>query len=186
MLFRTLDSQNKFRSDNACVAEDYKELDNNQAVAMNYGIIKNMFIARLGNEPEEIVVECDWYEKVGVNPRTKLTQVRRNPGRFPALCLLSTPRPCPCLRPCPLTVTFDLWHCSLAVTPLTLSHTLCVCVIYVFSVSACVCHGLGARWLPPPHTHSLTPLTITIMPLACLPYTPSPPLPTPLHTCLNV
>jgi len=79
VLFRTLDSQNKFRSDNACVAEDYKELDNNQAVAMNYGIIKNMFIARLGNEPEEIVVECDWYEKVGVNPRTKLTQVRRNP-----------------------------------------------------------------------------------------------------------
>ena len=52
----------------------------NQTDGMNYGIIKSMFIARLGNEPEEIAVEtqCDWYEKVGVNPRTKLTQVRRN------------------------------------------------------------------------------------------------------------
>ena len=73
-----MDSQNKFRSDNACVAADYKEQGNNQAVAVTYGIIKSMFITRLGNEPEEIVVECDWYEKVGVNARTKLTQVRRN------------------------------------------------------------------------------------------------------------
>jgi hypothetical protein len=73
-----VDNQNKFRCDNACIAEDYKELANNQAVGVNYGIIKSMFIARLGNEPEEIFVECDWYEKVGVNARTKLTQVRRN------------------------------------------------------------------------------------------------------------
>ena len=73
-----MDSQRKFRADNACIAEEYKEAANNQAVGVNYGIIKSMFIARLGNEPEEIVVECDWYEKVGVNPRTKLTQVRRN------------------------------------------------------------------------------------------------------------
>ena len=73
-----MDSQCKFWSDNACNAEDYKEAGNNEAVAVNYGIIKSMFIAKLGNEPEEIVVECDWYEKVGVNPRTKLIQVRRN------------------------------------------------------------------------------------------------------------
>ena len=73
-----MDSQNKFRSDNACVAADYKEQGNNQAVAVTYGIIKSMFIARVGNEPEEIVVECDWYEKVGINARTKLTQVRLN------------------------------------------------------------------------------------------------------------
>ena len=73
-----MDSQGKFWSDNACSAEDYKEAGNNEAVAVNYGIIKSMFIAKLGNEPEEIVVECDWYEKVGVNPRTKLIQVRRN------------------------------------------------------------------------------------------------------------
>ena len=73
-----MDSQGKFWSDNACSAEDYKEAGNNEEVAVNYGIIKSMFIAKLGNEPEEIVVECDWYEKVGVNPRTKLIQVRRN------------------------------------------------------------------------------------------------------------
>ncbi len=73
-------SQNKFRSDNACVGADYKEQGNNQAVAVTYGIIKSMFIARVGNEPEEIVVECDWYEKVGINARTKLTQVRLNPA----------------------------------------------------------------------------------------------------------
>ena len=48
VLFRTVFSQNKFRSDNVC-------------------IIKSIFIPRLGNEPEEIVVECDWYEKVGDN-----------------------------------------------------------------------------------------------------------------------
>ena len=83
MLFRTSDSQGKFRSDNACVAEDYLELGNNQTPAINYGMIKSMFIARLGNEPEEIVVECDWYEKVGINPRTKLIQVRRN-GNYDA------------------------------------------------------------------------------------------------------
>ena len=53
VLFRTSDSQNKFRSDNACIAEEYKEAGNNQAVGENYGIIKSMFIARLGNEPEE-------------------------------------------------------------------------------------------------------------------------------------
>ena len=35
------------------------------------------FIYKLGNEPEEIIVECDWYEKVGIN-RTKFIQVRRN------------------------------------------------------------------------------------------------------------
>ena len=64
--------------DTACVAADYKEQGNNQAVAVTYGIIKSMFIARVGNEPEEIVVECDWYEKVGINARTKLTQVRLN------------------------------------------------------------------------------------------------------------
>ena len=48
VLFRTMDSQSKFRSDNACIAEDYKEAANKEAVAVNYGIIKSMFIARLG------------------------------------------------------------------------------------------------------------------------------------------
>ena len=37
-----------------------------------------MFLHKLGNEPEEIIVECDWYEKVDINPRTQFTQVRRN------------------------------------------------------------------------------------------------------------
>ena len=30
------------------------------------------------SESEEVIVECDWYEKVGIYPRTKLIQVRRN------------------------------------------------------------------------------------------------------------
>ena len=78
MLFRTEASQTKFRADNACVSEEYKESGNNLAVTVNYGIIKTMFLHKLGHEPEEVIVECDWYEKVGINPRTKLIQVRRN------------------------------------------------------------------------------------------------------------
>ena len=78
MLFRTEASQTKFRADNACVSEEYKESGNNSAVTVNYGIIKTMFLHKLGHEPEEVIVECEWYEKVGINPRTKLIQVRRN------------------------------------------------------------------------------------------------------------
>ena len=78
VLFRTEASQDKFRADNACVSEDYKESGSNSQVLVNYGIIKSMFLHSLGNEPEEIIVECDWYEKVGINPRTQLIQVRRN------------------------------------------------------------------------------------------------------------
>ena len=42
ILFRTLDSQKKFRSDNACVAEEYNEAGKNQAVGENFGKIKSM------------------------------------------------------------------------------------------------------------------------------------------------
>ena len=78
VLFRTETSQAKFRADNACVSEEYEESGQNSEVLVNYGIIKTMFLHKLGHEAEEVIVECDWYEKVGVNPRTKLTQVRRN------------------------------------------------------------------------------------------------------------
>ena len=78
VLFRTEASQMKFRADNACVSEDYKESGSNSQVLVNYGVIKTMFLHKLGNEPEEIIVECDWYEKVGINPCTQLIQVRRN------------------------------------------------------------------------------------------------------------
>lgn len=43
----------------------------------NYGRVKSMFMHQLGAQ-EEIIVECEWYEDVGINPRTKLTQIRRN------------------------------------------------------------------------------------------------------------
>ena len=57
VLFRTEALQEKFRADNACVSEDYKESGSNSEVLVNYGIIKTMFLHKLGNESEEIIVE---------------------------------------------------------------------------------------------------------------------------------
>ena len=77
-MFRTEGSQSKFRSDNSCVAEEYKEREQNLAVHKNYGIIKSMFLHSLPGGAEEIIVECDWYAEKGINPRTQLPQVARN------------------------------------------------------------------------------------------------------------
>ncbi len=79
-MFRTVDSQSRFRSDNSCVGAEFKERGDALRVTNAYGIIKTMFLHRLGQGEEEIFVECDWYEELGLNPRTKLSQVRRNPN----------------------------------------------------------------------------------------------------------
>ena len=78
VMFRTQGAQAKFRSDNSCVAEEYKERDEASAVHKNYGIIKSMFLHSLPGGAEEIIVDCDWYKEAGINPRTHLRQVSRN------------------------------------------------------------------------------------------------------------
>ena len=45
---------------------------------ISYGVIQRMFLHSLGGGPEEVIVECDWYECIGTNPRTHLPQIRRN------------------------------------------------------------------------------------------------------------
>jgi len=59
------------------VVETFRDRDNALEQKNAYGCIKSMFKHRLG-ETTEIIVEAEWYEVVGVNPRTKLTQIRRN------------------------------------------------------------------------------------------------------------
>ena len=76
-MVRTMKGEQNLRSSNSCVAEEYKERGNALAVRTNYGRVKSMFMHQLGAQ-EEIIVECEWYEDVGINPRTKLTQIRRN------------------------------------------------------------------------------------------------------------
>ena len=77
VMFRTMKGEAKTRSRNSCVAEGYKDRDNGLEYKDAYGCIKAMFEHRLGSRTE-IIVECDYYEVVGVNPRTKLTMIRRN------------------------------------------------------------------------------------------------------------
>jgi len=77
VLFRTMKSEDNTRSRNSCVSEGYKDRDHGLEQKVAYGNIKNMFEHQLGGRTE-IIVECEWYEVVGVNPNTKLTQIRRN------------------------------------------------------------------------------------------------------------
>ena len=76
-MVRTMKGEQNLRSSNSCVGEEYKERGNALEVGIKYGRVKNMFIHKSGAD-EEIIVECDWYERVGINPRTKLTQIKRN------------------------------------------------------------------------------------------------------------
>jgi hypothetical protein len=75
-MVRTMAGERNLRSSNSCVTEEYYERDNALAKATNYGRVKAMFLHKFG-ELEDIIVECEWYEVVGINP-TKLTQIRRN------------------------------------------------------------------------------------------------------------
>ena len=47
ILFRTEASQTKFRADNVCVPEDYKERGNISEVTVNYGIFNYMITVSL-------------------------------------------------------------------------------------------------------------------------------------------
>jgi hypothetical protein len=77
VLFRTKKAEARTRSCNSCVTERYMDRDNALEQKDIYGRVKTMFSHEFGGQTE-IIVEVEWYDSIGVNPRTLLTQVNRN------------------------------------------------------------------------------------------------------------
>jgi hypothetical protein len=79
--FRTAQSQEKFKMNNACVMMNYLSAETGQEV-IGYGVIQKMFTHQFWPDdpeaPEKVIVQADWYELVGANPINGLPQIRRN------------------------------------------------------------------------------------------------------------
>lgn len=80
--FRTVASQEKFKMDNACIL--YHFIDNSSTArvkptVLSFGIIKQMFYHQLwADEDPKVIIDVDWYERVGDSPRNGLPQIVRN------------------------------------------------------------------------------------------------------------
>jgi hypothetical protein len=83
-VFRTHASQsglNALTTDNANVACDYYEADNNQQLTRVYGKITRIFEhACWPGGPVRLVLQCEWFENVGTNEVARTPMVRRNPN----------------------------------------------------------------------------------------------------------
>jgi hypothetical protein len=77
VMFRTKKAEARTRSCNSCVTERYMDRDNALQQKDIYGRVKTMFSHEFGGQTE-IIVEVEWYDSIGVNPSTLLTQVSRN------------------------------------------------------------------------------------------------------------
>ena len=68
------------KTDNSCVICEYFNAEKNE-VDIAYGRIKLIFSHSLwpgGGAPSKVWLDCKWYEKVGIEPTTGLTRIRRN------------------------------------------------------------------------------------------------------------
>ena len=81
--FRTTASQEKFKMDNSCIMSRY--YDNTVPTRREYpsilsfGIIKGMFYHQMWpGSARKVVLDLDWYERVGDSPRNDLPQIVRN------------------------------------------------------------------------------------------------------------
>ena len=74
--FRTTESQEKFKMDNSCIMHRYYDTSVAQRVLptkMSFGVIKNMYYHQMWADSEhKVVLEVDWYEKLGDSPRNGL------------------------------------------------------------------------------------------------------------------
>ena len=77
-VFHTVSAQRHKRSDNSWVMHAYNKMDlGRTTLAYAFGQIVRIFAHTL-RDTERIVIECDWYEVVGLNPVSKLRQCKRN------------------------------------------------------------------------------------------------------------
>jgi hypothetical protein len=77
-LFTTVSSQRHKRTDNSWIMYEYnRTYAGHTKPAVAFGQVVRIFAHTLRGK-EEIVIECDWYEECGVNPLSKLRQIRRN------------------------------------------------------------------------------------------------------------
>lgn len=82
----------EIKTDNSCVICEYFNAETDQ-VDISYGRIKIIFTHSLwpgDGAPTEVWVDCNWYEKVGTEPTTGLTRIRRNHNFDSARITLAT------------------------------------------------------------------------------------------------
>lgn len=81
--FRTLESQARFKMNNASVMMKYLSAESGDVV-VGYGIIESMFVHKFWPDdpeaPEKVIIQADWFEQVGTNPTNGLPQIKRNPN----------------------------------------------------------------------------------------------------------
>jgi hypothetical protein len=80
--FRTVASQSKFKMDNSCILYFFHDKSSRRRVlptVLSFGVIKQMFYHKLwpGSEAK-VVLDVDWYERIGDSPRNGLPQIKRN------------------------------------------------------------------------------------------------------------
>ena len=97
IVFKTVGSQTRVQSDHSHIMQDYIE-EKTKEVCRAYGKITSMFMHEMYPEsPARMVVECEWYECVGVNPTSQNVQVRRNENWDCHLAFLDTCVPASCM-----------------------------------------------------------------------------------------
>lgn len=80
-----MNAQRFFKFDNASIMQEYNlNAGGRLQTAYAFGRIRRLFVHELfpgaSEDETSIIVECDWYEERGINPVSKLRQVRRNPN----------------------------------------------------------------------------------------------------------
>ena len=80
--FRTAESQVKFKMENSCILYFFHDNSSRRRLlptVLSFGVIKQMFYHQLWQNSEaKVVLDIDWYERIGESPRNGLPQIKRN------------------------------------------------------------------------------------------------------------
>ena len=80
--FRTDESQTKFKMYNSCITYKYHDTPSRRRVlptVLTFGVIQQMFYHKMWHDSEaKVVLDIDWYERIGDSPRNGLPQIKRN------------------------------------------------------------------------------------------------------------